>query len=547
MFHAALWKLIRLQWRGGFHQFRRSLWTLRGLFHLGFMIVMLGCFMVQMYFTGTIASKSPQFLQTFGDGFQNIAAFGLFVFTGWTVLFSTGESTVYFTASEVAFLLPAPITRKQLLAYKLFKSFLGIVFLCLFMSLMFSARLGMWLSGFVGMVLTFTFLQLLTMNVAFVRQVLQEKVHVLLRRLFGYSVSIVVLVAVIQTTQQASSADFWTLVATFRQTPAGTWLLAPFQIFIRTILAPDIVSFLASASVVFVIDAVLLTIAFRLDALSLEAALATSEKWTARIKLMQTKGNWQLFGTPTSAVARRRLPLPPFWSGVGPIVWQKMMTTFRTSLKLLWMLVAAVLFAGAVVYGIHNSNARHPDAPIAGVVVMGYLSFLISLTQPNEIERVGYLKSLPIRTVAIVLGELLGFVVLLSAVQTTFILGLSCGYPDAAPWLVCGAVFTLPFNFLLFAIDKLVFYVYPARLAKGAPGDFQNAGRQLIFLTLKMLVLGLGFTIVGVVALPGALIYRSPLAALVPAAVLLVLECVGVVPLLTYAFDRFDPSVDTPA
>ena len=57
MFHAALWKLIRLQWRGGFRQFRRSLRTLRGLFHLGFMIAMLGCFLAQMYFTGTIASK----------------------------------------------------------------------------------------------------------------------------------------------------------------------------------------------------------------------------------------------------------------------------------------------------------------------------------------------------------------------------------------------------------------------------------------------------------------------------------------------------------
>ena len=177
---------------------------------------------------------------------------------------------------------------------------------------------------------------------------------------------------------------------------------------------------------------------------------------------------------------------------------------------------------------------------------MGYLSFLISLTQQNEIERVGYLKSLPIRSVAIVLGELLGFVVLLSTVQGTFILGLSCTFPDAAPWLVCVAALTLPFNFLLFAIDKLVFYAYPTRMLKGTPGDFQNAGRQMIFLTLKMLVLGLGFSVVGVVALPGALIYRSPLAASVPVAVVLVLECVGVVPLLTYTFDRFDPSVDTP-
>ncbi|MBC8116058.1 MAG: hypothetical protein H7062_16850 [Candidatus Saccharimonas sp.] len=546
MFHAALWKLIRLQWRGGFRQFRRSLRTFRGQFHLGFMLLGFVYFVVMMYFAGRIGSRSPQ-LGLFGeDVVGDLVAFGLFAYTAWTVLFSTGEATVYFTASEVAFLFPAPFTRKQLLSYKLFKSLLGIVAMSLFMSLALAARLRMWGSVVFGLVLMFSFLQLLAMDVAFLRQVLQEKVHVLLRRACGYGLSALVLVALIQTVQQAPDASVAALASGFRQTTAGAWLLAPFQVFARTLLATDFATFLIPASIALMIDAALLALAFRLDALSLEAALAVSEKLTARLKLMQTKGVWNVLGSPSSKIVRRRLPHPPFWAGVGPILWQKMMTTFRASLKLLWLLAGAVLFAYGMIYFINSSSPGRPGNPFAGVAVMAYFSLLISLTQQNEIERVGYLKSLPIPSVSIVLGELLGFVVLLSAVQMAFFLALCCAFPQWAMWLAGIAVLTLPLNFMLFATDKLVFYLYPTRLAKGAPGDFQNSGRQMIFMSLKMLILGLGFALAGAAAIPGAAIFQSPVAALIPASLVLVLECVALVPLLTMAFNRFDPSQDMP-
>ena len=117
--------------------------------------------------------------------------------------------------------------------------------------------------------------------------------------------------------------------------------------------------------------------------------------------------------------------------------------------------------------------------------------------------------------------------------------------PLIAGWLICAAVLSLPLNFLLFGIDKLVFYWYPTRMVKGAPDDFQNAGRQMLFVLLKMLLLGGGLTLVGVAVIPGAML-QSPLLAVIPAAVVLLAECAGLVPLLTYAFHRFDPSVDTP-
>ncbi|MBC7964951.1 MAG: hypothetical protein H7Z17_03410, partial [Fuerstia sp.] len=197
MFHAALWKLMWLQWRGGFRQFCRSLRTSRGLFFAGFMLLMLGYFVVSMDVEKKFSAVPfPPGLFA-EDGMKDLIAIGLCVFTTWTLLFSTGEATVYFTASEIAFLFPAPFTRKQLLSYKLLKSFMGIVTTSLFMSLALAANLRMWGAAVFGTMLAFLFLQLIAMNVAFLRQVLQERVSVWLRRVAGYGLSAVVSVAVI--------------------------------------------------------------------------------------------------------------------------------------------------------------------------------------------------------------------------------------------------------------------------------------------------------------------------------------------------------------
>jgi hypothetical protein len=547
MFHSALWKLIRLKWRGGFRQLGRSLKTLRGLVQVGFILLMVAYGLGSMIFAGRMSSAIPEMAKLVMDQLRNVTAFGLFAFTMWALLFSTGEATVYFTASEVAFLFPAPFQRRHLLTYKLLQSWMGLTFLSLFLSLFFAHSLLTWLGAFLGGVLTLSFIQLLTMNVAFVRQVLEAHTNTLLRRAIGYGVSLWVLIAVTQMMLNTTAADFSALAASFRGSASGRWLLAPFDVFARMIFASSLSSFAISTGLVLLLDAALLALAYRLDGLSLEAAVAISEKLTAKLKLAQSKGAWHLFGSPTSQVARRRLPTLPFWNGIGPIVWQRVTTNIRTSLKLFALLGGAVLLAGGLAFTIHHKTPEQPFAAAgAGIGVMTYLSFLICMSLQNEIERVGYLKSLPISSTAIVLGELLGFVVLLSAVQGTFFL-LLCGLlPSIAGWLVCAATLTLPLNFLLFGIDKLVFYLYPTRMAKGAPGDFQTAGRQMFFVFLKMLILFAGLALVGAAVIPGVMI-RSPLLAVLPAAAVLLAECTGLIPLLTYAFHRFDPSVDTPA
>lgn len=543
MFHPALMLLIRMQWRGGFRQFRRSLRTFRGLFQFAFVIAMLLYGAASMYFVGSLQSAPSVLSGPFATAQDDLISLGLFAATTCIVLFSSGEASVYFTASEVAYLFPAPVTRKQLLTYKLIKSLMGIIGISVFIMLLSMSRIQSSLSRLIGTVLTISFLQLVTMNVAFLRQILEHKVHLWIRRVLGTGLGLLVLIAVNQMMQSAAMGDWAAVMKTIHGSTVGRCLLAPFSVFTSMLRATDLNSFFIAVAIVLVIDASLLILAFRLDALSLEAAFAISEKVTAKLKLVQSKGVWQAFGTPTSAVAKRRVVQLPFWAGVGPVVWQRMTTTFRASTQLFWMLGAAVLVAAGIVYAVAKSGPGAAVAPFFGVGAMGYMSLLVCLTLQNDIERVGFLKSLPLRTVSIVIGEMLGFVVLLSVTQLLFMAGIMYFFPQQFLWVLCGMALTFPLNFLLFGVDKLVFYIYPTRLAKGAPGDFQNSGKQMIFIALKMSILGACLLVMGLSTLPAALLLHSPVAAVGSFAVVLLLECVAVVPLLSIAFDRFDPGV----
>ena len=547
MFHSALWKLTCLKWRGGFRQFGRSLKTVKGAVQLGFMLLMMGWGFGSLFFFGRMSSSGPFGAMVTVDRMRELATFGVFTFTMWTLLFSTGESTVYFCSSEVAFLFPAPFQRRQLLTYKLLQSLMGLTFVSLLMSLMFARSFGLWLSGFMGLALTMTFLQLLTMNVAFLRQVVEARSNVLARRVIGFGTLALLLTAVVQTLMKTPDGDFAALASEFRNSTAGRSLLAPFSVFAKMLFPNDVLMFFSSTVLVLLLDISLLTSAYRLDGLSLEAAVAISEKMTARLKRFQSKGVWQMFGSPTSQIASRRLPQLPFWNGIGPIVWQRLTSNLRTSVKLFAILGAAVVIAGGFAVSIHlKSPEKMFEAAGAAIGIMVYVSFLISTSLQNEIERVGFLKSLPLSPTAIVLGELLGFVTLISVAQASLFLGLCAMLPSISGWLVCAAALAFPLNFLLFGIDKLIFYTFPTRMAKGAPGDFHNSGKQMLFVFLKMFALFAGLMLVGIAIIPGAVL-GSAIFAVVPAACVLIGECIGLVPLLTYAFRRFDPSIDTPA
>jgi hypothetical protein len=113
-------------------------------------------------------------------------------------------------------------------------------------------------------------------------------------------------------------------------------------------------------------------------------------------------------------------------------------------------------------------------------------------------------------------------------------------------------LFALPFNFLSFGLENLMFLWFPARPTPTAPGDFQMMGRQTLMMLAKMAILSLVMvpaavagTIAYVVARLAFEVNGTPAGLAVGWLALTGLSLV-VVPLVASAFRRFDVARDTP-
>jgi len=85
---------------------------------------------------------------------------GLLLYCLLNVVSTSGERAVYFSPGEVNFLFPAPFGRRELLAYKLVLSFIFSLPTTLFMTFVFQIYAHSFTAAFVGLLLTFQFMQL---------------------------------------------------------------------------------------------------------------------------------------------------------------------------------------------------------------------------------------------------------------------------------------------------------------------------------------------------------------------------------------------------
>jgi hypothetical protein len=185
-----------------------------------------------------------------------------------------------------------------------------------------------------------------------------------------------------------------------------------------------------------------------------------------------------------------------------------------------------------------------------GVGFMAYLTFIFSMQLPwafrGDIVHMDCLKSLPVAPLALVIGELAGGVLLLSAIQLVLLIGLLAA--GGNPLLILtGIAFLVPFDVLILAMSNSVFLIYPIRFAQGTSADFQMVARMMLFMVLQFLLL---IPALGIPAGLGGLAYvlsdfHVPVFAVV-AWVALVAELPIWLFLLASMFNRFDPGTETP-
>jgi hypothetical protein len=460
---------------------------------------------------------------------------------------SAGDRAIAFSPPEVDFLFPGPFSRRQLLGYKLTRSALHSLLTTTIFSLIFLRYTQSWLAGWLGFFLALQFLQLFSMAIVLVGQTIGEAAYTRARKLILLAIALAAIVAILPVVHEAREGGYLALAPKFRESQVGKVMLAPFDIYGHVVTAPSIFSRHALWALAAVcVNGALFLLVMRLDAQYMDAAATAGRLHYERIQRFRRGGSMSLRGTPSS---RLRIPALPRFAGAGPIAWRQLTTAIRQSRAVISLLLILCVAIGPAIY--LGGGAGHSAlAAIGGMIFWITMMFanLLRFDFRGDVDHIDTLKAMPVPSFAIAAAQLVAPVIVLTACEMIFLLGLRFGLGVETEILLVGAAFALPFNCLLFAIENLIFLLFPQRIVAVSPGDLQGFGRQSLVFLLKMLALMIGG---GIAAGAGGMAYffshdSTPVFLLITW-VMLAIEAVAMIPALVIAFHRYDPSVDTPA
>jgi hypothetical protein len=481
------------------------------------------------------------------------------------------RAALTFTEAEVAFLFPAPVTRRSLVHFKLIRSQLRILFSAVLLAL-FSRRLGgnVWIHA-TGWWLILSTLNLHFLGASFARTLLLD--HGVSNRVRRLLVLVLVVVAAVfvwlwgkQTLPVLTDSDTasFTSILNYGQqvlnaSPAR-YLLYPFRLLVRPFFAPDAAAFIAAlapALLLFLLN--YLWVIFS-DVAFEEASVGASQKLATRLAAARA-GNWQ--GARKNQKARRAwFRLAATGPAATALLWKNLIGVGQVFSARLWIILVVVVIAFAAGFG-GSAHAQNFStlAAIIIAILLGYSLLLgpqlLRLDLRQDLPLADILKTFPLRGWQVVLGEILAPVAVLAGFQWLLLLvgfGLVVFLPgkQEALMLAVGisAACLLPvLDFLLLLIPNAAVLLFPSwiQAGKDSPRGIEATGQRLIFAVGQLLALLLALVPAGLVF---AVVYfllklvfgpitPVPFASLTVAVVVAVEAGLGVM-LLGKLFERFD-------
>jgi ABC-2 type transport system permease protein len=539
----ALWLLIGLQMGGWLRYLGRSLRTVKGVLLALVGVAVFLPWLLSPLLIGARSEVPPEQVRLFGP-----AVLVLYCFLN--VLASSGERTIYFTPAEVAFLFPGPFSRREVLGYKIASSLLIGLPMALLMSIFLHIYARWFPAAFVGLLLIYVFMQLFSMALSLVATSVGARLYTRGRKVVLGVLVLFGLGALAQAGVFAPGTEPRELFAEVAQTPVWQTATLPLRWFFDAFLAERLWPDLAvSALLALVVDMALLGVVLLLDTQYLETAAAASARVYARIQRMRRAG---LAGDAPSAGGIVRLSLPdfPWWGGIGPTLWRQLTTAMRGLGRLAVVLgILGVILAPVLRSAPGEEGQAVPTAVVSMLVWLTvFLTALVPFDFRGDLDRMAFLKTLPLPAWRLAVGQLLTPVLFFTLMQWLILVAALYLTSVSAFWVGVLAVYLPPVNFLLFALENLLFLLFPTRLSAATPGDFQSLGRNVLFWLAKLAGMFL-VTVVAVVV--GAVVYlvtdgNLP-AACAAAWPVVALSGAALVPLVALAFRAFDVGRDTPA
>jgi Putative ABC exporter len=487
------------------------------------------------------------------------------------------RAALTFTEAEIAFLFPAPISRRGLIHFKLLRSQTAILFTALLLTLVGNRWGGHAWIHVVGFWLILSTLSLHLLGASFGRTMLLDRGITNWQRRLGILALVVVLAGVVVAWARRSLPaldlaqlkgwqdlqDYAQAVLTAGPVP---YLLFPFRLVIRPILAPNALAFLYALGPALALLLLHYWWVVRSNVAFEEASVEASRRLAERVAAARA-GNWQ------AAQKQARGKRPPFaLLPTGPqavaLLWKNLISAGQAFTLRLWVSAAVFAVFASIAFGHASSGSGW--RPVLGLIaaVLMFWSVLIGpqfLRQDfrQDLALADLLKTFPLRGWQLALGELLAPVTVLTGIQwflLILILGLFSEPATArlgwASWLGIGfgaAVIIPMLNLITLEIPNAATLLFPAwfQAVKGGGQGIEVMGQRLIFVIGQMFVFLLALVpaaavfaaVFFLVKMLLGLALAISLASIAAALVLAGEAAVGVA-LLGWLFERFDVSAE---
>lgn len=419
-----------------------------------------------------------------------------------------------FSEPEIQFFFAGPVSRRQLLAYKIVRAQVQSIFSAIifsFFALRGSHLLGMWLA-FVVFDVYWTF-------VSFARARLKQVGIGWAWRLAGVAAIAAVIAAIVRQQFHGNAklivdafrskhpeALIQTISSVVSAPPLGTILYVP-SWFGKTIYAPAPYAAVASLAA---FALVLFFLTTQLDVAFEDASIVASQRaLTRRARVRGFRS-----GRSSAAVHRMR-PLFQLAEGGRPevaVAWKNLIGITRvTSVPLMLIILPLIFAAGVAVFGRHEGI---PDAMgLMGLMSAGAFVLLgpqaVRMDLRTDILRLDIVKAFPLSAESLIAAELAAPLVVISAFElvlllvSVFALQFGGHYFDfftTPEFVVCAFVFVVPVMAIQLLIQNGAMIVFPAWNMSPDNRGFSAIGQRFLLLLGNLLTLT-------VALIPAALVF----------------------------------------
>jgi len=365
---------------------------------------------------------------------ETLAALGILflMLGGW--VFSGERMALAFSAAEVQFLFPAPVSRRGLIVYKLFRSQLVILFNAVIWVFVLR-RSGSVLAAqlrFIGTWMLFSNLSLHRLGAALVRTSLVEHGRAGIRRqlpaiLIGgaslVAVGLILAGAIPLIHAARGGREIGRAIETATDLPAARALLFLPRLVVAPSFAQTTAQWLSAAAASLLMLLVQFLWVIRSDVAFEEAAVRASAERARRLEVRRRRAGRA--ATAQKPKAKRTIPLAPVGIPAGAIIWKNTLLLMRTG-RIGSVIGLAIM---AVVLPLPTIESRGIDGRFVAIACLMMVLLLIVLGSRvlqndfrQDADHVTTLKTLPLTGAELVGAEIVSSALPIALLQLLLVI-----------------------------------------------------------------------------------------------------------------------------